>query len=75
MEQRLETGVLEIDVMRATQEGYDSAVVEHLRARGHAPGVLDRFERGGAQLLLRDGDTFVGGSDRRKDGVVAEVTA
>ena len=54
----------------AFEEGYPPAVVADLAARGHHVGVLDPFEGGGAQMILRDGDRFVGGSDVRKGGDV-----
>ena len=52
-------------------KGYDTRdCVADLAARGHHVGVLDPFEGGGAQMILRDGDRVVGGSDVRKDGDV-----
>ena len=57
----------------AVEETYAPEVVEGLRSRGHQVTLLDRFERGGAQLILRDGDGYGGGSDSRKDGYVATV--
>jgi gamma-glutamyltranspeptidase/glutathione hydrolase len=44
-----------------------------LRARGHEVTVEEGhgvFAFGGAQLVLRDGDHYIGGSDPRKDGGV-----
>jgi gamma-glutamyltranspeptidase/glutathione hydrolase len=55
----------------ALEEGYDAAVAEGLRRRGHEVTRLDPFERGGGQVILRDGDQYRGGSDRRKDGYAA----
>ncbi|MBU4609785.1 gamma-glutamyltransferase family protein [Achromobacter sp. GG226] len=55
----------------AVEPSFDSAVVEALRTRGHEvvvePGA-GVFAFGGAQLILRNGDTYVAGSDPRKDG-------
>lgn len=59
----------------ALEPGFDPAVVDELRRRGHdvtiepGDGV---FAFGGAQLIKRNssGDTYVGGSDPRKDGQV-----
>jgi len=47
------------------------AVVQQLRARGHEITVESSdgvFAFGGAQLVLRQGDGYVAGSDPRKDG-------
>lgn len=52
----------------ALEETYDPGVAEGLRARGHEITTLDRFEIGGAQLILRDELGYHGGSDSRKDG-------
>lgn len=55
----------------ALEAGFDSAVVQGLRALGHdirietGHGV---FAFGGAQLIERHGDSYVAGSDPRKDG-------
>jgi len=57
----------------ALEPGFDPAVVEGLRRRGHEVSVEPGdgvFAFGGAQLVKRSdsGDTYVGGSDPRKDG-------
>lgn len=52
----------------ALEEGYPAELAAGLAARGHELTELAPFERGGAQLVLRDDDGFRGGSDRRKDG-------
>lgn len=52
----------------ALEDGYDEAIAEGLRRRGHHVTKLDRFERGGAQLILADAEGYRGGSDSRKDG-------
>ena len=59
----------------ALEPGFDPAVVEELRRRGHDVTVEPGdgvFAFGGAQLIKRNGlgDTYVGGSDPRKDGQV-----
>jgi gamma-glutamyltranspeptidase / glutathione hydrolase len=52
----------------ALEAGYPQDRADGLAARGHEITELDRFERGGAQLILRNDDGFQGGSDARKDG-------
>jgi gamma-glutamyltranspeptidase/glutathione hydrolase len=55
----------------AVEPGFDAGVVSELAARGHditverGDGV---FAFGGAQLVLKRGDSYVAGSDPRKDG-------
>jgi gamma-glutamyltranspeptidase/glutathione hydrolase len=53
----------------ALEPGFDDSIVEGLREREHNVSHLGRFEAGGAQLIVRRGDLFVGGSDPRKDGM------
>ena len=55
----------------ALEEGYDDKIADGLGRRGHDITRLDAFERGGGQMILRDGDIYRGGSDRRKDGYAA----
>lgn len=55
----------------ALEEGYDPRTAEGLRERGHHVTTLNRFERGGAQLIVRDEHGYHGGSDSRKDGHAA----
>ncbi len=57
----------------AVEDGMDASLVEALRARGHevvveAPDTSFAF--GGAQIVMRDGETghYIAGSDPRKDG-------
>ncbi|EHN67746.1 gamma-glutamyltransferase family protein [Comamonas testosteroni] len=55
----------------AVEPSFDAAVVEQLRARGHEVSVEAGhgvFAFGGAQLVLRDGEHYIAGSDPRKDG-------
>ena len=55
----------------AVEPGFDPQVIAELRARGHEVTVEEGngvFAFGGAQLVLRDGDKYVAGSDPRKDG-------
>ena len=55
----------------AVEPAFDAAVVAALRAKGHEVTVEEGngvFAFGGAQLVLRDGDHYVAGSDPRKDG-------
>lgn len=59
----------------ALEPGFEPAVVEALRSRGHELSIEPGdgvFAFGGAQLVKRSdsGDTYVGGSDPRKDGQV-----
>ena len=55
----------------AVEPGMNPQLIEALRARGHEitverPEALFAF--GGAQIVLREGDGYVAGSDPRKDG-------
>jgi gamma-glutamyltranspeptidase/glutathione hydrolase len=55
----------------AVERGFDPGVVHQLRALGHEISVdagHGVFAFGGAQLVLRDGDGYIAGSDPRKDG-------
>ncbi len=55
----------------AVEPAFDPEVVAGLRAMGHDVTVEEGngvFAFGGAQLILRDGDHYVAGSDPRKDG-------
>jgi gamma-glutamyltranspeptidase/glutathione hydrolase len=55
----------------AVEPAFDPAVVAALRARGHEVTVEEGngvFAFGGAQLVLRDGGSYIAGSDPRKDG-------
>ena len=55
----------------AVEPGFDPAVVAALRARGHEVTVEEGngvFAFGGAQLVLRNGNSYIAGSDPRKDG-------
>lgn len=57
----------------AVEPAFDAEVAAALRARGHEVTVEEGhgvFAFGGAQLVLRDGDHYIGGSDPRKDGGV-----
>jgi gamma-glutamyltranspeptidase/glutathione hydrolase len=57
----------------ALEPAFDAQVAAALRARGHEVTVEEGhgvFAFGGAQLVLRDGDHYIGGSDPRKDGGV-----
>lgn len=55
----------------AVEADFDPTLVAALRARGHDV-VVDPpdavFAFGGAQIVMRAGDGYVGGSDARKDG-------
>ena len=55
----------------AVEPGIGAAMIEGLRARGHdvvvePPDAIFAF--GGAQIIQRYRDGYVGGSDPRKDG-------
>lgn len=55
----------------AVEPGFDPAVVAALRARGHEVTVEEGngvFAFGGAQLVLKNGNSYIAGSDPRKDG-------
>lgn len=52
------------------ERSFDETLASALTARGHLIRELSRFEAGGAQLILRVGDRYVGASDHRKDGIV-----
>ena len=55
----------------AVEPGFDPVVVQALREMGHDVTVEPGngvFAFGGAQLVLRDGEHYVAGSDPRKDG-------
>ena len=55
----------------AVEPHMDAALVAALRARGHeltVEGGNGVFAFGGAQLVLREGDAYIAGSDPRKDG-------
>lgn len=61
------TGGLQV----AVETGFDADVVSELTARGHAVSIERGngvFAFGGAQLVLRNGEAYVAGSDPRKDG-------
>jgi gamma-glutamyltranspeptidase/glutathione hydrolase len=54
------------------EQGVPAAVAAGLAARGHAVRYEERTHVfGGAQLILRTDDGYVGGSDHRKEGQVA----
>ncbi|MFJ4144620.1 gamma-glutamyltransferase family protein [Pseudomonas sp. NPDC089734] len=66
---RIESG-LKVAVERA----FDPRVVEALRSKGHAIDVEEPsgvFAFGGAQIIQRTAHGYVGGTDPRKDGLVA----
>ena len=55
----------------AVELGFDPQVIAALRAMGHDVTVEEGngvFAFGGAQLILREGDHYIAGSDPRKDG-------
>jgi gamma-glutamyltranspeptidase/glutathione hydrolase len=51
------------------EAGFDAAVLDDLRSRGHDLSMMDPLMFGGAQLIHRlpEGG-YVAGSDHRKDG-------
>ncbi|MEJ2177641.1 MAG: gamma-glutamyltransferase, partial [Gammaproteobacteria bacterium] len=56
------------------EQGFDPRVTEELARRGHKlfqGGPDASFGFGGAQLIFRSGQGYIGGSDHRKDGAVA----
>jgi gamma-glutamyltranspeptidase/glutathione hydrolase len=60
------------DYSVALENGTAGAVATDLAARGHSvrlESVESTF--GGAQLILRNDDGYIGGSDHRKEGMAA----
>lgn len=58
----------------AVERSFDPKVIEALRAKGHDVEVEDPsgvFAFGGAQIIQRTAHGYVGGTDPRKDGLVA----
>jgi gamma-glutamyltranspeptidase/glutathione hydrolase len=58
----------------AVERSFDRLVVEELRAKGHEVEIEDPsgvFAFGGAQIIQRTAHGYVGGTDPRKDGLVA----
>ena len=54
------------------EDGYDESVRDELAALGHDVTLgAPESTFGGAQLILRTADGYVGGSDHRKEGCVA----
>ena len=54
------------------EKGFDDSVVNQLRKRGHKIEFDEKESTfGGAQLILKTEDGYVGGSDHRKEGLVA----
>ena len=54
------------------ENGFDESVIAQLRERGHRVEFDEKESTfGGAQLILRTEDGYVGGSDHRKEGLVA----
>jgi gamma-glutamyltranspeptidase / glutathione hydrolase len=50
------------------ESGYDAAVVDGLRKRGHQVSVVDRWSFGSAKVIVRDRDNgcWLGGADPRR---------
>ena len=56
------------------ESGFDTAVRSELKNRGHAVIDFDHeqiFSMGGAQLIQKTADGYIGGTDHRKDGIAA----
>ena len=56
----------------AVENGISKDIIEDLTVRGHK--IVTNFhqsEFGGAQLIYRNGDIYIAGSDHRKDGMAA----
>lgn len=56
------------------EDGFSHDVCDELKKRGHKINPNDEntmFSMGGAQLILKSGDGYIGGSDHRKDGMAA----
>lgn len=57
----------------ALEAGFDESILRALQERGHSAFIEEPsgvFGFGGAQIILRLGDGYIGGSDPRKDGQV-----
>ena len=52
---------------------FDPQVALGLEQLGHQVTTLDRFDAGGAQVILRDGHQLLGASDPRKDGIAIGI--
>jgi gamma-glutamyltranspeptidase / glutathione hydrolase len=55
------------------EPGFTPGIRRHLEDLGHELEDLPIKEAGGGQVVLRSGSTYIGGSDRRKDGRAAAV--
>ena len=56
----------------ALEQGVASSVIDELARRGHRINTTEPQSLfGGAQLILKQDDHYVGGSDHRKDGMAA----
>ena len=56
------------------ESGFDPTVRSELRNRGHQVLDFDHeqiFDMGGAQLIKKTPDGYIGGTDHRKDGIAA----
>ncbi|WP_342654862.1 gamma-glutamyltransferase family protein [Pseudomonas sp. F3-2] len=65
---------IEAGLKVAVERSFDRLVVEELRAKGHEVEIEDPsgvFAFGGAQIIQRTAHGYVGGTDPRKDGLVA----
>jgi gamma-glutamyltranspeptidase / glutathione hydrolase len=54
----------------ACEEGFSQDTLAGLRGKGHALSALPRTGAGGAQMILKRGSQWLGGSDPRKGGRV-----
>ena len=60
------------DFSLGLETGFSRAVLDDLAARGHVVSFDDAQRTfGGAQLILKTDEGYVGGSDHRKEGLVA----
>ncbi|MEE2783323.1 MAG: gamma-glutamyltransferase family protein [Pseudomonadota bacterium] len=60
------------DFSLGLETGFSRAVLDDLAARGHVVSFDDaQHTFGGAQLILKTDEGYVGGSDHRKEGLVA----
>ncbi|SDI92142.1 gamma-glutamyltranspeptidase / glutathione hydrolase [Pseudomonas abietaniphila] len=65
---------IEAGLKVAVERSFDRLVIEELRAKGHEMEIEDPsgvFAFGGAQIIQRTAHGYVGGTDPRKDGLVA----
>ncbi len=51
------------------EQGFDETIIAGLENRGHVVRSKPQFSFGGAQLIIRINDSYIGASDPRRDGL------